>query len=396
MKIEAYKLEEHEDWVNAQCSDTSAGNSQNIEDILSYLLESTTLNICWDLDTAIIPLLKKLTEEQCKKLAETNKCFCRPFRIFYIPGKVFAISAVSDKKQFNLYQIKQYFPEEEEPEEIEGIKVKGLQILEALAEMGMYPEKLTSPVAIYEQSVMKHLSLPDKDCIPKEAAYCAWQCSGKLWIEAFQVGYFEQTWDYDIVASFPSVVRELYDLRHCYWANNKELPYDAVYGYCECKVTIWAEVSPIIYVDKDGRLTTPTGTWRTYLTLSEIEFIQKWDIGKVEIVDGWWAFEKKPAISNFDNEMYPFQVVINRLLKFKDSENKLVAHLAKQMAVGVYGKFGEEHKEKFGKYFNPVYFAEISTKIRLAVAEFIYKHELQDNLIHVSVDGILVDKEIKL
>ena len=203
-------------------------------------------------------------------------------------------------------------------------------------------------------------------------------------------------YDYDIVASFPSIVRGLYDLRHCYWNNSKELPYDAVYGYCECKVTIWAEVSPIIYVDKDGRLTTPTGTWRTYLTLSEIEFIQKWDIGKVEIVDGWWAFEKKPAISNFDNEMYPFQVVVDRLLKFKDSENRLVAHLAKQMAVGVYGKFGEEHKEKFGKYFNPVYFAEISTRIRLEVAEFIYKHELQENLIHVSVDGILLDKEIKL
>jgi len=193
-------------------------------------------------------------------------------------------------------------------------------------------------------------------------------------------------YDYDIIASFPSIVRDLYDLRHCYWKQSKELPLDAVYGYCKCKVTIWAEVSPIIHVDEKGKSTTPTGTWETHLTKSETNFIKKWNIGTVEIIDGWWAYRKEPVV-----ESYPFQVIMDRLLTYKDSSNPLVQHIAKQMSVGIYGKFGEEHKKEFGKYFNPVYFAEVSTRIRLEVAEFIYKHELQENLIHVSVDGILTD-----
>lgn len=92
----------------------------------------------------------------------------------------------------------------------------------------------------------------------------------------------------------------------------------------------------------------------------------------------------------------PLEIPMNRLLAFKEDKDKLVRLLAKRMSVGIYGKFGEEHKEEFGKHFNPVYFAEISTQVRLQVAEFIYEHKLQDNLIHVSVDGVLVDREVRL
>ena len=392
MRLESYKITSYKEWVDIGCTDGTSLYSRDVGEVLQYLMEaSKVLNTCWDLDAEITPLLKLLGEEKCKKLAETNKCFSRPFTVFYIPSKLLSISPVYSKEQFNLYQLKQYFPDEKEPGELTGIKAKGNQVLEVLAGMGIYPEKLTSPVAMYEQSVMRHLDLPSMKSIPKEAGYYAWQCSGKLWIEAFMLGYWEQAWDYDIVASFPSIVRGLYDLRYCYWKNSKELPLDAVYGYCKCRVNIWAKVSPIIYVDGKGKSTTPVGSWETYLTLSEIQFINEWKIGKVEIIDGWWAFKKEPIV-----ESYPFQVVMDRLLRHKDSEDKLIAHLAKQMAVGVYGKFGEEHKDKFGKYFNPVYFAEVSTRIRLEVAKFIYKHELQENLIHVSVDGVLVDQEVEL
>jgi len=194
MKLEAYKIKqikELENTVEIECSDNSSAQNDDIISLFMYLIESSELSVCWDLDSEIAPLLKLLGEERCKKLAGTNKCFWRPFTIFYIPGKLFSVSPVYSKEQFNLYQLKQYFPEEEEPRTVAGIKEKGLQVLEALAEMGMYPEKLTSPVAVYEQSVMRHLNLPSANDIPKEAGYYAWQCSGKLWIEAFQLGYWQ-------------------------------------------------------------------------------------------------------------------------------------------------------------------------------------------------------------
>ena len=195
-------------------------------------------------------------------------------------------------------------------------------------------------------------------------------------------------YDYDIVASFPSIAKDLLDIRHCEWVKSTSYVDNAVYGYVKCRVTIWdnIQVSPIIHTDEEGRLSTPTGTWETYLTKGELDFIRKWGIGKVVIEDGWWAIAKK--ISK------PLEIVMDRLLAYKEDENELVRMLAKRMSVGIYGKFGEEWADKFGKHFCPAWFSEISTTVRLQVAEFIYKHKLQDNLIHISVDGCLVDREI--
>ena len=192
MRLESYKIASSKEWVDIGCTDGTSLYSRNIEEVLQYLMEaSTVLNTCWDLDAEVTPLLKLLGEEKCKKLTETNKCFSRPFTVFYIPSKLLSVSPVYSKEQFNLYQLKQYFPDEKEPGELTGIKAKGNQVLEALAGMGIYPEKLTSPVAMYEQSVLSHLDLSSIKGIPKEAGYYAWQCSGKLWIEAFQLGYWE-------------------------------------------------------------------------------------------------------------------------------------------------------------------------------------------------------------
>lgn len=102
-------------------------------------------------------------------------------------------------------------------------------------------------------------------------------------------------YDYDIIASFPTVARDLIDIRHCEWIKSNEYQANAVYGYCKGKITIhdWVTVSPIIYEAEDGSLLTPTGIWDTYLTKGEIDFVNKWGIGKFEIEEGWWATPKK-------------------------------------------------------------------------------------------------------
>lgn len=196
-------------------------------------------------------------------------------------------------------------------------------------------------------------------------------------------------YDYDIVASFPSIARNLIDLRHCEWVKSREYQPKAYYGYCRCMVTIYPEttVSPIIHIDGQGNSTTPTGDWDTYLTKGELDFIDKWKIGEYMILDGWWAIPERIV--------QPLAIVMDRLLAYKEKKG-LIGELAKRMSVGIYGKLGEMHKNELGKHFCPVWFTEISTQVRLQVAEFIYKHKLQEHLIHVSVDGVLVDKEIEL
>ena len=197
-------------------------------------------------------------------------------------------------------------------------------------------------------------------------------------------------YDYDLISSFPTVARDLIDIRQCNWIQSDKYIKKAVYGYIECTVTINndVKVSPIIYEDEEVNLSTPVGSWNTYLTKGEVDFIYKWGIGHVVIRDGWWAVPKD------DIKHKPLGIAMQGLLSYKEHDNKLVRELSKRISVGVYGKFGEEHEDEFGKYFNSCYFAEISSQVRIQVAEFIYEHGVQDNLIHVSVDGVLLDKEV--
>ena len=97
----------------------------------------------------------------------------------------------------------------------------------------------------------------------------------------------------------------------------------------------------------------------------------------------------------------PLQEPMDKLLAYKERTG-LQSALAKRMSTGVYGKFGEERKDEFGPYFCPCYFAEISTQVRLKVAEFLYENSIgpRDNkgyshLLHISVDGFLLDCPIE-
>jgi hypothetical protein len=142
----------------------------------------------------------------------------------------------------------------------------------------------------------------------------------------------------------------------------------------------------------DG-LISPTGDWETYLTKSELEFIDKHGIGKYTIKDGWWAV---PRVIRRQGLNKPLFTPMTKLLEFKQRTG-LQSLLAKRMSTGVYGKFGEERTEEFGEHFNPCWFAEISTQTRLKVAEFLYAHgvgpgkgEGYDSLIHIGVDGVLL------
>lgn len=97
----------------------------------------------------------------------------------------------------------------------------------------------------------------------------------------------------------------------------------------------------------------------------------------------------------------PLQKPLDKLLAYKQRTG-LQSALAKRMSVGLYGKFGEERKDEFGPYANFVWFAEISTQVRLKVAEYLYEHNIgpgdsegYKHLLHVSIDGCLLNTPVE-
>lgn len=200
--------------------------------------------------------------------------------------------------------------------------------------------------------------------------------------------------DYDISGAFPRIAMELQNFRYCKWVQSKEIKPTAIYGYVSCKIKIydWVKISPIIRRDEDGNLISPVGAWEDYLTKGELDFINKHGIGEYKILDGWWAL---PRAKNLP---CPLAEPMKKVLAYREMTG-LQSALAKRISTGVYGKMGEERKDEFGPYFNPVFFAEISTRVRLQVAEFLYANGIgprgDGRLLHISVDGVLLDSELE-
>lgn len=203
--------------------------------------------------------------------------------------------------------------------------------------------------------------------------------------------------DYDLRSAFPEVAKELIDFRECKWIESPEYQEKAIYGYVRCEVTIydWVMVSPILRETEEG-LISPIGTWEEYLTKGELDFITKWKIGEWKIIEGWWAITSRKALKK------PLKLPMEKLLLYKQG-SELQKLLAKRMSTGVYGRTGEDWGKEFGPNFNPVYFSEISTQVRLEVGNFLYSHgigpgdnEGYGHLIHVGVDSVMLDKELDI
>ena len=191
MRIVAYQTSIEDGKVLILESGGASILSGDLEKLFAFLLEDygECLKVTWDLDQTVSPLLRILGKTACKGLQTTKKWHENSFRVFYIPDKVFSLSHASGLR-CNLYGLEQYFPDLDEPD-VEELQALGTKLLKELAKMGFpNPSKLTSPVAIYEEAILSKLRLPKITDIPKEVAEMAYECSGRLWVEAHCLGYF--------------------------------------------------------------------------------------------------------------------------------------------------------------------------------------------------------------
>jgi len=201
MRILAYRTQVNDSKVLLSESTGEYKHSNDLIDLFSFLMEpqgnddwqpqhDRCIRVSWELDATVAPLLKLLGDKRCAKLHDTHKCYYAPFNCFYVPSKLFSVTHIPTHDKVNLYDLAQYFPELDEPEDLLEVQMLGEKLIYELKKMGLEPTKLTSPVAIYEECIMQYLDLPSVFDMPKEAAEFAYRCSGKLWIEAHQIGYF--------------------------------------------------------------------------------------------------------------------------------------------------------------------------------------------------------------
>jgi len=375
-----------------------------------------SIKVFYHMDYSVACLLKiiGLSEEACKELLETTDLEYKGYSFQYIPRKWFAVKDLSTKQWAGFSDMTQYTTTNLEPTDdhiadaldfAAQAQITGVQVYNILVKLGLHPKSLTSPISAFNKEVLSKIDLPTIEDLPDEVAKYAYECCKGSWIETFQLGHFSDTLDFDICSAYGSELAKLIDFRYGKWISDDDyvkimykLP-KPIYGYCKGTVTITKPFSPILY-KSNSQTYTPTGSWETYLTKNEIDFINKWNLGIFKIEDGWWwipeysPFRNSPYESveyEAQNILHPFTKTIHKLYTQKQqASSDFEANIVKRIMSGIWGKLGEYTEKGFGELFNPVWCAEVETNIRLKVAEFVLANNLQEHLLSVVVDGVLM------
>lgn len=349
-----------------------------------------SIKVFSDLDSDVAQLLSMidLTAKELEKLANTNRLTIPPYEIMYIPRKWFSIDMNKyrpEHKWSGFSDMSQYadIMWNDIPKRAETAAIVGYEVYRAFTELGFNPTQLISPANVYRKERIDELDLPKFDDIPAEAMGIAYDCCKGNWLEAFAIGHWNKVYDYDINSAYPYQASRLLDLRQGTWKQSKEYQIEASYGYCRCEVMIDKDFSPIIkqYGDKNY---TPKGVFNTSLTKAEIDFINKWQLGYVTIIDGWWWFGNGVNV-------HPLDAEIKNLYKEKEKATGIKKEIIKRIMSGsFYGMFIELRGNEFGEYFFAPYAAEIESRTRLQIADTCLRNNIIP--IHIAVDGIITNK----
>lgn len=346
--------------------------------------------VFYDLDAVLAAVIGGMPLTAQKDLATKGKVVWRGFDMFYEPRKIFCICKDGGENH-KYYNLSQYFPDYDLSDPM--VAERCVQELEnALQSMNIWTDTLTSPAAIYEKYYMHNLNIPKAaDMVEMDRGLLEYavNCADREWTETFKIGHFDEVWEYDVSGAYPNIMRYLYDPRYMEVLQSPDYQPEAVYGFCkyEGEIDRRVKVCPIIYIDQSGSHSTPVGYRKDFISKDELDFTSRFHLGHLDIIDGYWLFMK--------TEVQPLEHVLKRLLEFKTSPIPLVQFLAKEMSVGIYGKFGQEFRGGVGDFFNPIWFAETSIQCRLKVGEFIYKNKCWDNLIQVRKDSVMVDRPLE-
>jgi len=240
----------------------------------------------------------------------------------------------------------------------------GEYVVKAFDKLDVGVHSLASPASVLEGYVLDQLEIRNTvHSVPKGALEFAISAFNGAWFENFKAGTFPRSYRYDLVSAYPSVIRDLVELSYGYWKNSKTRPKGALYGYVRAKISVpKTYISPIMFRNERGDVLHPHGEWNTYLTMQELDWVLEHK-GKATVSDGWWFV----PLTN----LYKYRKVVDKFFKVKrdakaDSMEKWSAKIA---LTGMYGKFLQHRNGRGGRLYNPVYAAEITSRVRLRVAE---------------------------
>ncbi|MBU1173248.1 MAG: hypothetical protein KKD44_27090 [Proteobacteria bacterium] len=394
------------DTVGIRNSQGAIKVSSSPADLLEFLRYSSrqTTRIFWDLDESIAPVLKLLPLPILERLAAFDEDLVYSgHSLYYLPDRMLRIG------RSRFYGIKHFWSTSEStPTTLEEVQSKAEELISTLADCGM-PDysKLTSPIAIFGQTELgqeTYSRIPKGYEIPTscyEAIQFASRCDRREWISAYQVGHWDNLFDYDLSAAYPSCASGLVNLHDMeMWKSERmgSKEQGAYCGFLKGRLYLdpkaeYIHCSPIM-TDLERLPGNPAGYFGDdyYLTLDELRFVERCNLGEFHLSEGWFL-----KTYNGVRPSNPFKDIMEYLYQ-KRYRSELASTIMKGVANQLVGKLIETRVDgDYGELRNDIYHALVLAQSRVRVAEFLVHNEVKnDELVVVQTDGARLTREIAL
>lgn len=403
MNIVAYKISKNNGSLLVEDSEGEHIISNKPSDILGFIIEpyENTYKVVWDVKEFISYIIQLLPSNISESLQNGDRVEYNGFRLWLGTTRHGYIFGVSYKEIVNIkgniykqkvydadiYELQQYFPGEAVVLDVFKVADKGDYLLSVLERMGLNPRRLTSAASIYKECVLDKMPIPTIWNMPEECLPMMEMATNYVreWHGDYQSGDWdkERTYKYDLTSAYPSVLAEMPNLAYA-----KYLPYDKCCKYdwaiLKGRLKLTNLLSPVV----DGHGKNLYGEYDDAVISSyDWDCINRWHLGAFEPQSGWALVVEK--------DVKIFGYIMRRLYDYRGG-NPIRDALAKAMAVSVWGKFLEMHGEEYGDYFNGIYASMVTSKVRARVCDFIYEHNLQDDVLEITVDGVRTKKLISV
>ena len=203
------------------------------------------------------------------------------------------------------------------------------------------------------------------------------------YIETIRYGYAKEGYYSDIASAYPSIIKELYDLRKCKITHGVGVPPEIENSYCFIRgivnIPLGVNYHPVTVkhpVNLDTNIRA-VGNYKASYSLNERKFLVS--VGATFSNECWYNIETEGKISPMAEVVREFIELRTRLIK----EGNSAEYMAKITVNSMYGILfeavdtyeeninGEVFRAGFraGEFFNPLYASIITSETRLLMAK---------------------------
>ena len=380
--------------------------SSDLSTLLHWLKYSRTdgaLRIVWDLDVFLAPVLRKMTKPLLKLIASNdNGASFDGDTIFY------ALHKMARFRQAYYYGIQEFWATNTPPpSSVSELQQRADELTDALCRLGMGDfQRIASPIAIFEQT---ELGRNVYEQIPRDyeiPPYCAGileyadKADRKEWITNYQIGHWDNLYDWDISAAYSfeaSRLPHIHDLEFWHSDSLGKREEGSLFGFVKGRMWIdpdhpMQHCSPVM-VNNGVFHGNPAGLLDPdCYSLDEVRFILNNGLGGFIMEDGYFA-----KVMNGVRPRYPLRAIMERLYGLREV-SPVASGVVKAVANQLVGKLVERlrwRNNTEGEIYNSVYHSLITSGCRVKVARFLLDNNVaKDELVCVQTDGCRITKDI--